>query len=554
MIAASVVPHPDVEDDPLDDLDYPGMDPGNPMNQTPGRPNVPGAFPPKPPPGPKKPQLPFDKPANVKPGMRPFDKPGSESSGFPDNVDMNDPSVPYRRPNDANHVMPGFPNKGNRVPEDIPGDTEESDTDDKSFKCKDYPSGLRRLTLGVDIRRIQLRPLLPTDPDGFAWRLFDFTCVKERKWKNPTTKQHVDIPDQIASFFTKSTGKLSVSSQVFTRFADLRREELQQDGLTVDFGVGMRAADILERLVGGNANVSGVHLATDAYKELNKDLKSGKSVITKSTAYVSKRHAELEPPEAMELRPVVRRILASLPESFAENPSGYRKFIRDFGTHYITAADLGGMIYSLFKTDSKFYEKYGERVLVGLTEENLSANIDANFGFGSTYNNGKQASVSDSIEVSKATVNQFKRSTTSNIRYYGGKMSPTEEIGNMSYPMWVRSIDDSPWILTCKLIPVYELVNYDPKRQKALKDALEDHVFDDQTFQELKNLLKNVYDKRPPRAFEVLLPLLDEVDTLLQQDPRPSGSAMNLIRQMNFHLVSKRRKNLNQMPNLMKRF
>ncbi|XP_052020065.1 perforin-1-like [Apodemus sylvaticus] len=175
-----------------------------------------------------------------------------------------------------------------------------------------------------------------------------------------------------------------------------------------------------------------------------------------------------------------RRALRALPPTFnSSTEHAYRRIISAYGTHFISAMDLGGRISALTAL------RTCQLTLNGLTADEVAdcLNVEAQVSIGG------QASASSEYKACEEKKKQHKITTSFHQTYrerhvevLGGPLDSKHDLlfGNQATPeqfsTWVASLPRSPGLVDYSLEPLHTLLeDLDPKRE-ALRQAISHYV------------------------------------------------------------------------------
>lgn len=175
-----------------------------------------------------------------------------------------------------------------------------------------------------------------------------------------------------------------------------------------------------------------------------------------------------------------RRALRALPPNFnSSTEHAYRRLISSYGTHFISAMDLGG------RTSVLTALRTCQLTLDGLTADEVAdcLNVEAQVSIGG------QASASSEYKACEEKKKQHKIDTSFHQTYrerhvevLGGPLDSTHDLlfGNQATPeqfsTWIASLPRSPGLVDYSLEPLHTLLeDLDPKRE-ALRQAISHYV------------------------------------------------------------------------------
>lgn len=180
------------------------------------------------------------------------------------------------------------------------------------------------------------------------------------------------------------------------------------------------------------------------------------------------------------LHPDFRKALRGLPPNFnSSTEHAYHRLISSYGTHFITAVDLGGRISVLTAL------RTCQLTLEGLTADEVAdcLNVEAQVSIGA------KASASSEYKACEEKKKQHKITTSFHQTYrerhvevLGGPLDSTHDLlfGNQATPeqfsTWTASLPSRPDLVDYSLDPLHTLLaDQDPKRE-ALRQAISHYV------------------------------------------------------------------------------
>lgn len=180
------------------------------------------------------------------------------------------------------------------------------------------------------------------------------------------------------------------------------------------------------------------------------------------------------------LHPDFRKALKNLPHNFnSSTEHAYRRLISSYGTHFITAVDLGGRVSVLTAL------RTCQLTLDGLTADEVGdcLSVEAQVSIGA------QASVSSEYKACEEKKKQHKIATSFHQTYrerhvevLGGPLDSSNDLlfGNQATPehfsTWIASLPTRPGVVDYSLEPLHILLeDSDPKRE-ALRQAISRYV------------------------------------------------------------------------------
>lgn len=180
------------------------------------------------------------------------------------------------------------------------------------------------------------------------------------------------------------------------------------------------------------------------------------------------------------LHPDFRKALRSLPPNFnTSTQPAYHRLISSYGTHFITALDLGGRVSVVTAL------RTCELSLNGLTANEVAdcLNVEAQVSIGA------HLSASNELKACEEKKKQHKMTTSFHQAYHerhievvGGPLDSTHDLlfGNQATPeqfsTWIGSLSSRPGLVDYSLEPLHMLLEeLDPKRE-ALRRAISHYV------------------------------------------------------------------------------
>ncbi|XP_008834883.1 perforin-1 [Nannospalax galili] len=180
------------------------------------------------------------------------------------------------------------------------------------------------------------------------------------------------------------------------------------------------------------------------------------------------------------LHPEFKRALKSLPPYFnTSTESAYRRLISSYGTHFITAVELGGRITALTAL------RTCQLALDGLTADEVEdcLTVEAQVSIVG------HASSSSELKACEEKKKQHKMTTSFHQAYHerhaevvGGHHTSMHDLmfGNQAGPeqfsAWVASLSGSPGLVDYSLEPLHVLLEDLDPRKEALREAVSQYV------------------------------------------------------------------------------
>ncbi|XP_049997723.1 perforin-1 [Alexandromys fortis] len=180
------------------------------------------------------------------------------------------------------------------------------------------------------------------------------------------------------------------------------------------------------------------------------------------------------------LHPDFRRALRRLPPNFnTSTKDAYDRLISSYGTHFITAMNLGGRVSVLTAL------RTCQLTLEGLTADEVGdcLNVEAQVSIGA------QASASSEYKACEEKKKQHKMTTSFHQAYrerqvdvVGGQLDSTQDLlfGNQATPeqfsTWITSLVSSPGLVDYSLESLHVLVEDVDPRREALRQAISHYV------------------------------------------------------------------------------
>lgn len=188
---------------------------------------------------------------------------------------------------------------------------------------------------------------------------------------------------------------------------------------------------------------------------------------------------------------------------YSSTPEGFRSLIREYGTHFIMKAQLGGRM------------KYGMTIDVSKIEGAYDLNAYANASY-------KNSFINTSASISEEYKESYKKNSSaysSQLNITGGGQSQVTALSapngdnDANVMAWKKSLNDENLALVGldfkdALIPLYELVDKDeyPERYEAMKNYM--------TSDQIANDFRMIYDCGT--ITRITIPKFDSKDTLVQ--------------------------------------
>jgi len=296
--------------------------------------------------------------------------------------------------------------------------------------CSNPLPGLRKLKLGIDLRNFELL----TNGAGRTYPLLDFTC------SNGRTRMYLgksyEIPDQVVHQASLHSGWSDASATVIKTTSDITKS--YSIGVTVKGSYGPVAAT-----------------ASTQYSSMKRTIENGENFITRTEGKEETMSVTLASPDVLQMRTELTKDIAKLPSQLS-----CLDFIHKYGTHYVSAAKLGGTIVRESIVKTKYLETQSEQDL------KVAASI--------AY---KSATASASVEMTfsksdKEKATQFNKNSESKNYYHGGDVNfaKKDKIAD-----WQETVRENPALVDVTLTPIYKLIK-DKSVQDQMKAAVGEYM------------------------------------------------------------------------------
>ncbi|KAI8794351.1 perivitellin-2 67 kDa subunit [Biomphalaria glabrata] len=305
-------------------------------------------------------------------------------------------------------------------------------------QCTNPPPGIHKMVRGVDITRLDLVPLEDSGNDGFMSPVLNFTCDETRTWKTPEGKEY-QLPDQIWHLSSHPGGWLSADVHLYKSYDDVRKSLSAEVGLS----------GTLWKFAFSSSN---------SFKKMQNTISNSSRYISDLGTFESALKAEFKPSWVVGMDVYAQKFVDNfLTGTFEANPSGYNRFITNFGTHYFTRGNFGGFIRDVIETRSDYFYSRSDR--------EVESNAKASFL--------NVMSVTGSFGSSSQRVDQnFTNASTHIVRYYGGN---TNLLAQNGVSEWQTTVDLDPWLFSGELKPISDLISDETKKQ-SMERAVENYV------------------------------------------------------------------------------
>ena len=366
--------------------------------------------------------------------------------------------------------------------------------DSERVPCSHLPGGLRRLTFGVHLAKLTLKPLDHIAPDGYALPIVRLTCRKHMTWGNPHNSVVYLRPEEIDYIRDINTVDLQSTSEVFRTSYDVK--DSFNESITVEGEY---------KIVAGSLSAG--------LKDMTQQIRQKERRITEVSAVTAALEIHFKD-DGLRLDERAQEYLDMLPDDITEDREGYAEFVDLFGTHYFIVGKLGGILKSTTTTEVNKVADISEFDISGETKIEFDKMLRHSGGVG--------------FLKMKLTSN-FSTATETKIRFYGGNTNLLEKEG---IKKWQPTVYDEPWVYGGNFREVYHLLDKNDKKREALKIAVESRLNEDfkthlvQTFNEVLTVyqklsisvtaltkLKVDLDKEVNRK----LPLISELSRIEQE-------------------------------------
>jgi hypothetical protein len=166
---------------------------------------------------------------------------------------------------------------------------------------------------------------------------------------------------------------------------------------------------------------------------------AGDRTLLRVSGHVSAYQVDLKPYWMEKMGASMQSFVdTQLPNNYAENPTKYQEFIGQFGTHYFSIANFGGVMSLEMDTSKDYSEKHTEK--------------DFELNAGIAY--GELVKANGTHHVGKnATDKAFSDASNIKAFYYGGN-ADLIETGADGFKKWWDSAQANPWLFGGKLEPI----------------------------------------------------------------------------------------------------
>ena len=322
--------------------------------------------------------------------------------------------------------------------------------------CSHLPGGLRRLTLGVHIANLTLRPLDYIAPDGYALPVIGLNCRKDRTWTNQQNSVAYLKPEEVSNIHNINAGNLQASSEVFKSSWDVK------DSIEAHIEVSG-----IYKKVGGSLGAT--------FQRMSQEIRQNERKITDVSAFTAAMEVQFRD-FGLTLDAHAQKYLDRLPDDITKDREGYAKFVDLFGTHHFRVGKLGGILKSTTTTDMS--------KVTDISEFDISAEASSNFVIKIIT-----VGLAGGIGYDKRQLtSNFSTTSSTKIRFYGGNTNLLEKDG---IKKWQPTVYDEPWVYWGSFREIYHLLDENDKKREALKIAVESRLNEDfkkhlvQTFNEV---------------------------------------------------------------------
>jgi hypothetical protein len=309
------------------------------------------------------------------------------------------------------------------------------------YGCGQLPPGMDKMPHGIDVTMFEMFPEDITTEAGFAGTIFDFTCDQKKVWVNPgNTALKYDLPDQVESITALPGGTLDHKAVVANSYQE--RSKLTESSLSIS---------------GSFANFTPSLSATS--KKKMQTMIAGDRTLLRVSGHVSAYQVELKPYWMEKLGASLKSFVdTQLPNNYAENPAKYQEFIAQFGTHYFSRANFGGVMSLEMDTSKDYSEKHTEK------EMELKAGLayTGNFKFDANGHRNSSKNATDKAFSDASNVKEF---------FYGGS-ADLLNVGMDGFKKWWDSALAQPWLFGGKLELISNLIPVGLKKN-AIQTAID---------------------------------------------------------------------------------
>ena len=149
-------------------------------------------------------------------------------------------------------------------------------------------------------------------------------------------------------------------------------------------------------------------------------------------------------------------VVNNLPKNYEENKEYFREVIRNYGTHFISDADLGGLMWIETWLHSCIFERFSESWVI----ENVKRNYYA-------VTNKKES------EYHTKSVQKLQRYINSTFQVFKGG---SEQLPLEKWKEWIPTLKYTPSAIEKTVVPLYDLFNKGSKHYVLLKRAISDYL------------------------------------------------------------------------------
>ena len=167
----------------------------------------------------------------------------------------------------------------------------------------------------------------------------------------------------------------------------------------------------------------------------------------------------LLPTHELQLGSHATRFLETLNPDYDSDREAYQEFIDTFGTHFFSSAKFGPFVRNQFSVNREFAQ---QKSFDYIQAESVK-------WFSKWFSKSALGKEDDSFgELNE----NFTSETVQTVEIFGGN---SELFSSNSWKDWIKSAIGVPWIFSGKLVPIYELIEYQ-NLKASMKQAVSDHI------------------------------------------------------------------------------
>jgi len=277
-------------------------------------------------------------------------------------------------------------------------------------------------------------------------QIFSYTTANKHDLFDPTPNLVYHVPDQLYVLGPLMDCKSSISAvtREYTTFQDIQQEEADSNSDTWDASVGYDGGEGSAKV---SVEVGGSKAMTSMALTQRQESKAGygkmEHSVTKAVAFkVLVDKPLLAPTFVDDLDDLITGLRGGGKQLAAE------KFIAIYGTHWVSAASLGGEITQdmFFKKD--WVDSHSSNQMAKTADNAFNVGISGSYaGFSGSANYANANAQSESNTKSEES-SLTAETQTSNVQFYGG-------IPNSDYQAWCESVTTKPAIISPALSPIH---------------------------------------------------------------------------------------------------